>query len=391
MALQTATPATQIMIASGNAAFRKAMLESLACPGQAAVEASGGADVLLQLDQARFGRLILDRQLPDLHLDEVVEMVRAQYPQIAVEIHDSAIAVGPVQRPQPAPAPEPYPEQVPMPRRPPRGAVAPVCEVLPGLVGASPQLIELAELVRLVAPRRTTVLVTGETGTGKEVVARAVHALSPRAARPWVVVNCAAIPEALLESELFGHAKGAFTGAGQARAGLIQAAHGGTLFLDEIGDMPLLLQAKLLRFLQEGELQRLGTNERQRVDVRVIAATNANLMQRVREGAFRSDLYYRLSVFPLEVAPLRDRPADIVPIAEHTLRGAGDPEEAATLSPEAVRLLESHAWPGNVRELLHCIERSRILAGDGCAIGPQHFPALLAPGLARAATGSQRA
>ena len=179
------------------------------------------------------------------------------------------------------------------------------------MVGTSETMRELARLIRLVAPRSTTVLIEGETGTGKEVVARAVHRLSERAGKPFAVLNCAAIPEALLEAELFGHTRGAFTGAVQSRTGRIEAAHGGTLFLDEIGEMPLALQAKMLRFLECGELQRVGDNETMRVDVRVIAATHQPLEQRPRERTFRLDLYHRLAVFPVEVPALRDRMEDL--------------------------------------------------------------------------------
>jgi Nif-specific regulatory protein len=195
------------------------------------------------------------------------------------------------------------------------------------------------------------------------------------------VVNCAAIPEALLESELFGYLRGAFTGAVQTRAGRILSAHTGTLFLDEIGELPLMLQAKLLRFLQEGELQRLGSNDAQRVDVRVVAATNQDLSAAVEAGRFRRDLYYRLAVFPIELQPLRLRPADVLPLAQHFLRqlqaeaGAGG-ETEPRLTPEAAALLEQYAWPGNVRELQHTVERALILAAGGSGLTPEHFPAL---------------
>src|SRR5947209_14184520 len=188
--------------------------------------------------------------------------------------------------------------------------------MLPEMVGGSEPMRELARMIRLVAPRSTTVLIEGETGAGKEVVAKAIHRLSDRSNKPFVVLNCAAIPEALLEAELFGHTRGAFTGAVQARTGRIEAAHGGTLFLDEIGEMPLALQAKMLRFLECGELQRVGDNETTRVDVRVIAATHQPLEQRAAEKTFRLDLYHRLAVFPLEVPPLRVRMEDISLLSE---------------------------------------------------------------------------
>jgi len=241
--------------------------------------------------------------------------------------------------------------------------------MLPELVGASESMRELTRLIRLVAPRSTTVLIEGETGTGKEMVARALHRLSDRANKPFAVLNCAAIPEALLEAELFGHTRGAFTGAVQSRTGRIEAAHGGTLFLDEIGEMPLALQAKMLRFLECGELQRVGDNETMRVDVRVIAATHQPLEKLATsvgsERTFRLDLYHRLAVFPVEVPALRERLEDLSLLAEHFL------EQMARkrLTAEAMAKLHEHHWPGNVRELMHVLERGAILAGDRMEIG----------------------
>ena len=384
------------MVASGDAAFRKQMLGLLGSR-QGVIEALGGADALLKLELAPCAGLVLDRQLPDLDADELMRLVASQYPQVPVEMLDSAATALPRLAPAgrldfhafvqalrgAAPAPRPaaaWPAAL-APRRPapvPAAAPAAAVDLLPGLVGRSPHLADLSHLVRLVAPRRTTVLLLGETGTGKELIARGLHQASGRADKPWVVVNCAAIPEALLESELFGYARGAFTGAVQPRTGRIQAAHTGTLFLDEIGELPLALQSKLLRFLQEGELQRLGSNEPQKVDVRVVAATNQDLLARVEAGQFRRDLYYRLAVFPIELQPLRTRPADIVPLARHCLRQllAEVPGAAAQLSPEAMDLLERYPWPGNVRELQHAVERALILAGQQPTIEPRHFPAL---------------
>jgi transcriptional regulator with GAF, ATPase, and Fis domain len=213
------------------------------------------------------------------------------------------------------------------------------------------------------------VLIEGETGTGKEVVAKAVHRLSARAQKPFAVLNCAAIPEALLEAELFGHTRGAFTGADRARIGRIEAAHGGTLFLDEIGEMPLALQAKMLRFLESGEIQRVGDNDMMQVDVRVIAATHQLLEKRSAEGTFRLDLYHRLAVFPVEVPPLRERLEDIEELAEHFLAALGRRWPRKTLSAAALARLQAHTWPGNVRELAHVLERAAILAGERSVIG----------------------
>jgi transcriptional regulator with GAF, ATPase, and Fis domain len=244
---------------------------------------------------------------------------------------------------------------------------------IPELVGESESMLELARLIRLVAPRNSTVLIEGETGTGKEIVAAALHRLSARAARPMTVLNCAAIPEALLEAELFGHTRGAFTGAVQSRTGRIEAANGGTLFLDEIGEMPLAVQAKMLRFLECGELQRVGDNDMVRVDVRVIAATHQQLERRVEEGSFRLDLYHRLAVFPLEVSPLRERMSDLAALAEHLLRRLGAEAPRKRLAAGALEALGQHGWPGNVRELGHVLERAVILAGDAPEIAAEHI------------------
>ena len=244
---------------------------------------------------------------------------------------------------------------------------------LPDMVGDSPCMLELARMVRLVAPRSTSVLIQGDTGTGKELVARAVHQLSPRASKPFVVLNCAAIPESLLEAELFGHTRGAFTGAVQSRAGRIEAAHGGTLFLDEIGEMPLALQAKMLRFLESGELQRVGDNAILHVDVRVVAASHQPLLQRATEHTFRLDLYHRLAVFPVSVPPLRDRMEDVLPLAAWFLARLGEEMPVKRLSPGAAAKLMEYDWPGNVRELAHVLERGAILAEDRREIAPEEI------------------
>ena len=423
------------LVASPNSDFRRHMAEALQASSWPVEEAVGGADALAKLEQNDCHVLLLDQSLPDLDVTEIVGLVREQYPDVAVYVVDPAspvpviseepegrshraailsllkslqpanvspgvvrsqpsppsrpvvpsppafsspatgpgpASVPPVQVAAPAPAPAPVPVPTPAPVPVLKGKEE---EPLPGMIGSSPAMQEVYRLVRLVAPRNTTVLITGDTGTGKELVARAIHLVSPRMRQPFITVNCAAIPEALLESELFGYARGAFTGAFQSKVGRIHSAHGGTLFLDEVGDLPLSMQAKLLRFLQEGEVQRLGSSDVVRVDVRVIAATNADLTDRVRDKTFREDLYYRLSVFPIELQTLRERADDIILLSLHFLRGfcqeAGVPEKR--ISPAAQEVLKQHPWPGNIRELRHVIERAFILSEQSREILAEHI------------------
>ena len=234
------------------------------------------------------------------------------------------------------------------------------------LVGESPAMQRVVEAIRLVAPHRSTVLLSGQTGTGKEMIARAIHAAGNRAHLPMVSVNCTAFPETLLEAELFGHVKGAFTGATANRIGRFEQANRGTVFLDEIGDMPLNLQAKLLRVLQERELQRLGSSETVRIDVRVIAATNVDLAARIKDGRFREDLYYRLNVVPISVPSLRERATDIPILARFFLDKVCRVEglNPKYISPEALRRLSVHDWPGNVRQLENAVEKAAVLSSE---------------------------
>ncbi|RMD92079.1 MAG: AAA family ATPase [Calditrichaeota bacterium] len=232
-----------------------------------------------------------------------------------------------------------------------------------GIVGTTREMQRIFELISRIAQMDITVLIQGESGTGKELVARAIHQLSLRAEKPFVVVNCGAIPENLLESELFGHVKGAFTGAFASKMGLFEEAHGGTIFLDEIGELPATLQVKLLRFLQEGEIKRVGSNETLKLDVRVLAATNRDLAQMVDNGQFRSDLFYRLNVIQINIPPLRDRQEDIVVLAHHFMKNfaARLSKDVNEISAEALSLLQRYHWPGNVRELENAIEHAVAL------------------------------
>jgi len=259
---------------------------------------------------------------------------------------------------------------------------------LPGFIVGSQEMQRVLELVRRVAPTDATVLIQGESGTGKEVIASAIHQASPRAERPFVAVNCGALPEPLLESEIFGHVKGAFSGATTHKKGLFEEAHGGTFFLDEIGELPLPLQVKLLCVLQAGEVRRVGSNQSTTVDVRVLAATNRDLEHLMRQGRFREDLFYRLHVIPLLLPPLRARREDIPLLAEHFLKRFGDKQgRDFRLTPEAMDRLLQYPWPGNVRELANAMERTAILARRD-EIGLEELPSHIVAGLGLGAAPS---
>jgi len=239
-----------------------------------------------------------------------------------------------------------------------------VSERIPELIGNSPVMLEVSRRIRLVAGRSTPVLIEGPTGSGKELVAEALHRLSNRARKPFVAINCAAIPEALLEAELFGHTRGAFTGAVQGRTGRIESADGGTLFLDEIGEMPLALQSKLLRFVESGELQKIGENETVKVDARIIAATHQPLAEDARKGEFRADLYYRLAVFLIRTPSVVEHMEDLPLLVAHFVERMGRKSPIKRIDSSATAKLSAHTWPGNVRELEHVLERASILSGD---------------------------
>jgi len=243
------------------------------------------------------------------------------------------------------------------------------------LVGGSRGMEQVKRLIEKVAPTNSTALILGETGTGKELVARAVHQHSLRSDKPFVAVNCGALPEALIESELFGHRKGAFTGADDHRVGLFEVAHGGTIFLDEIGELPKAMQAKLLRVLESGEIRRVGDNNSFEVDVRVVTATHRNLPEMVEAGHFREDLMYRINTFEIHLPSLRERSGDIEALAEHLFRRfrPGLKPNEQLFTPEAIELLSRHTWPGNVRELANVIEHATILC-DEPPITPEHLP-----------------
>jgi DNA-binding NtrC family response regulator len=248
-------------------------------------------------------------------------------------------------------------------------------EGTPTLIGATPAMLAVRRLIDTIAPTDASVMILGETGTGKELIARSLHENSRRSSQTFIPVNCGALPENLVESELFGHRRGAFTGADTHRKGLFEVANGGTLFLDEVGELDKSVQVKLLRFLEAGEIRRVGENDPFRVDVRVLCATNRDLREMIAADQFREDLFFRVNTFEIQLPPLRDRKADIPLLAQHMLtryssRRAG---ATSTLSPAAIEVLTAHDWPGNIRELANAIERATILAGGG-PIGPEHLP-----------------
>jgi len=378
------------VIASPSSAFREQLVDRLNGRCRPLHQALGGADALAKLEKGDWQLLFLDRQVSDLETEELIAIIQKRFPGIQVVLLDSAHPLsedhaGTIRQSTPicretscsitkiAVSAVGWEEAEVLNCK----TTAKPAEFapLPGMIGSSGAMQRVYRLARLVAPRTTTVLIAGATGSGKELVARALHLLSPRAGKAFVAVNCAAIPEALLESELFGHTRGAFTGAVQAQVGRIPAAHGGTLFLDEVSELPLGMQAKLLRFLEEKEVQRLGTAEVAHVDVRVIAASNVDLAGRTSRGEFREDLFYRLSAFPLELPPLRERREDIIPLAEHFLAcmAAAISGKCPRLNSEAVTVLESHPWKGNVRELQHVMERASILVENGDTILTEHL------------------
>lgn len=339
------------------------------------LEAESGAEALEVLQREDGSDVVLlERALPDLLLEEFRILMQDRFPEtemLTINMHGDQLRFDP---PSLSRFAMQLSEIKPTEKRTVTPAVSNAnldeARQTSGMVGDSLPMRNAYMLIHMVAKRNTTVLITGESGTGKDLVAQAIHALSDRRKQPFVVVNCAALPESLLESELFGYSKGAFTGAMQSRLGRIQAAHGGTLFLDEIGDMPLLLQSKLLRFLEQGEVQRLGSNDNLKVDVRVIAATNVNLKEMVAQKLFREDLLYRLAVFLIDLPPLRQRLEDIPALATKFLRTFSP---GVSLTPEALERLCTHRWPGNVRELRNVMERASIMLNYGSEMRAEHI------------------
>jgi len=428
-------PSTRIrprtaLVASADRSFRQRLTEILTGLRWQVREAEGGAQAWAETEATPPEAIIVDSWLPDLDLAEFVKDFQGCFPQVDLVTAGGSPAQesprGPyrqellyaLRRSQdtdtaawntaPAlgkfmPASERITDSWPVPgaqtgSSPRDAAVTPVhtqtnastavparaqlptpgsdgatLDRLPELIGDAPCMLEISRRIRLVAPRLTPVLIEGPTGSGKELVAEALHRLSSRSRKNFVAINCAAIPEALLEAELFGHTRGAFTGAVQGRIGRIEAADGGTLFLDEIGEMPLALQSKLLRFVESGELQRVGDNETVKVDVRIVAATHQALAQLTISGGFRADLYYRLAVFLIRTPSLAQHHQDLPLLVDHFMQRMGRDAPVKRLDEGAMAKLCAHDWPGNVRELEHVLERGAILAGEESVLTAQEI------------------
>jgi DNA-binding NtrC family response regulator len=431
------------VVASADGNFRQRLSQVLVSLRWQVREAEGGAQAWAEAEAAPPEALVVDTWLPDLDIAEFLKDFRTSFPEVdlltaggsnpqesprgpyrqellyalrrsqdtdtavwntAPELNKAAVAAdrghedswggklpvaGAAQTGAPKPGiardpahtqDKPSLDAAVAVNKPVDGCTPMLCERLPEIVGNAPCMLEVSRRIRLVAPRSTPVLIEGPTGSGKELVAEALHRLSSRSRKAFVAINCAAIPEALLEAELFGHTRGAFTGAVQGRIGRIEAADGGTLFLDEIGEMPLALQSKLLRFVESGELQRVGDNETVKVDVRIVAATHQPLAQHTQLGRFRADLYYRLAVFLIRTPSLADHPGDLPLLVEHFMQRMGREAPVKRVDPRALSKLASHDWPGNVRELEHVLERGAILAGENVVLTEQEIDFGLAVG-----------
>jgi DNA-binding NtrC family response regulator len=381
-------PRLRVLVVDAEARTADLLARELRDRGYEAVTASSGRQALELAAREIFDAVVTDLRMPPPDGLEVLRELRRQRPQTAVILMtayaDARTAVQAMREGAYdflAKDPAPDPDEVALrlerlaeeraaraEREQLRGEVSALRRQAFAVVGESPALAHAVSLIEKVAPTPSTVLLTGETGTGKDLFARAIHTLSPRASGPWVKVNCGALSEPLLESELFGHERGSFTGAVARKLGRFELAHGGTLFLDEVGELPLALQVKLLQVIEEKAFVRVGGRETLTADARIVAATNRDLEEEVKNGAFRPDLFFRLNVFPVRLPPLRERPGDVLRLADFFLSRAGSPPDK--LSPAARRALEEYGFPGNVRELEHVLERALILAGAD-PVGPE--------------------
>jgi two-component system response regulator FlrC len=371
-----------ILVVEDDLRLRDALCLTLECAGHRCLGAADAPSALHLIEREAFNLVVSDLRMQPMDGLELLERVRAAHPQLPVLLMTAFGEVDKAVAAMRAGAcdfllkpfePQRLIEHVARyALRPPQAE---------GLIAVDARTRNLLALAERVAKTEATVLLTGESGTGKEVFARYIHGRSPRHGAPFVAINCAAIPDSLLEATLFGYEKGAFTGAQTAQAGKFEQAQGGTLLLDEISEMPLALQAKLLRVLQEREVERVGGRKPIALDIRVLATSNRDMAAQVAAGRFREDLYYRLNVFPLHIPALRERPADIVPLARHFAALYGSP--AATLAAEAQALLAAYPWPGNVRELENAVQRALILAGGDVVAAAHLQPCLRGPALAQ--------
>jgi DNA-binding NtrC family response regulator len=388
----------QVLVVDDDAGMRTALEASFARRGWQVESAGGAAEAMVRFRRKRHPLVVTDIRMPDGDGFAVMRDVRALAPRTAVvlltafgSVPDAVSAmrggacdylVKPVSFEQLEQAARRVLGQAQDQAGGTQSAYGETVLAGLALVGHAPAWVRAVERARQAAASDADVLIQAESGTGKELIARLIHRLSPRRDRPFVAVNCAAFPETLLESELFGHTKGAFTGAAAAKPGKFELANGGTLLLDEAGEMPLPLQPKLLRALQEREFDRLGSTHSVKVDIRVIATSNRLLDQLVREGQFRADLYYRLNVIPLALPPLRERLEDVRELAEHFVRLYAPAGRMPRLRPELLDRLEQHTWPGNVRELANLVRRAVALSGEEIgmeALEPSEMPAAAAP------------
>jgi len=364
-----------VLVAEDDAALREALVDTLRFAGCRVTAVADGAQALAVLESERPGLVLTDVQMTPVDGHELLQRVRTRWPEVPVVL---ITAYGTIERAVAAMRDgaadyivKPFEADALINLVARLGRADETGEETDAPVAADPRSLETLSLARRIARTDVTVLITGESGTGKEVFARYLHGRSARAAGPFIAINCAAIPESMLEAVLFGHEKGAFTGASTAHTGKFEQAQGGTLLLDEISEMGLPLQAKLLRVLQEREVERIGGNRTIKLDVRVIATSNRQLTAEVAAGRFREDLYYRLNVMPLKLAPLRERPLDVLPLAERVLARLAQPgQPPLALSGAAAERLKRHGWPGNVRELDNVMQRAAVLAG-GATLNPE--------------------
>ncbi len=386
--------ALPILIVEDDVDLREALCDTVELAGYEAMAVGDGQAALKALRQHSVGLVVSDVQMQPMDGHALLREIKAAYPHVPVLLMTAYGMIDKAVEAMRAGACH----YLTKPFEPDRLLAEVARYMLPSLssedgevIAQDPRMVELLNLARRVAASDATVLLTGESGTGKEVVARFIHRHSARIEKPFVAINCAAIPENLLESTLFGFEKGSFTGASQAQPGKFEQAQGGTLLLDEVTEMPLPLQAKFLRVLQEREVERVGGHKTIPLDIRVIATSNRNMADAVAKGEFREDLYYRLNVFPLELPPLRERPQDIIPLARNFLArlAARVGRHGMSLTPDAEKQLERHGWPGNIRELENVVQRAMILA-PGDVIDDEHLllPRREAPAAAPAAAGA---